>query len=481
MGKHAQTSTTAPVIQYGAEGSVLRNLPTRPAAAENLLKEAVWWIDASHQSASAQIVDNLGWGGPELSASVGSTGSPDSNDPLFLDWVGDNYVYLPGLTSNSLSVPDEDALDITGDIDIRVQVAMDNWTPAALSCLVGKRNTNTSTTTSYSFDVRAAGTLDFRWTDGGGTARLLTSSVVTGITDGAVKWVRAVFDADNGAGECQVLFYLSDDGVTWTQLGTTQVGNFGTSSIIVDTQRLDIGARSGAASAPTAGKFYRAIVKNGIDGPSVLDVDTSRITSGSDTSFTARTGQVVSINRSTSGRKSVAVTQPCWLFGTDDYLEVADNDLLDFGATDSFTVVAVVRQWATPSTDRLIWKGLNTTVPVWGLNITTNTEINLQLNEGTNYATANVSLTAGGISVAAGIVNRTSGVANAVVNNIYSTNKDIAAMGSLASSEVMRVGVAATGSNYADIEFVAAAVFRRALTSGEITAITSYFQNRIGA
>ena len=109
-------------------------------------------------------------------------------------------------------------------------------------------------------------------------------------------------------------------------------------------------------------RFYRAQVLDGIDGTTVLDVDTSVVTSGSDTSFPALTGQTVTINRSTSGRKAVAVTHPLWLFGTDDYMEVADNDLIDFGASDSFTVLAVVRQWATAVQSSPSW--LNVTLLV---------------------------------------------------------------------------------------------------------------------
>jgi hypothetical protein len=69
-----------------------------------------------------QVILNLGTGGSDLNGQNGSTSGADSNDARFLEWPGDNagnYVYLPGVASNYLSVPDEAALDITGDIDIR--------------------------------------------------------------------------------------------------------------------------------------------------------------------------------------------------------------------------------------------------------------------------------------------------------------------------------------------------------------------------
>jgi hypothetical protein len=412
-----------------------------------------------------QTIVNLGTGGAVLNGQNGSTTSADSNDALFLDWPGDNagnYVYLPGVSGNYLSVPDEAALDITGDIDIRVQVAMDDWTPGSISMLVGKAS-------SYLFMILSDGRFNV-WAYVPGFVGV-ASTVPTGLADGATSWVRVTISPSTG----QVKFYLSPDGVAWTQLGTTVA--IGTGSLTNSASDVQFGTTGGSYMA--AGKFYRAQILNGIDGTKVLDVDTSVLTSGAATSFTATTGQTVTINRSTSGRKSVAVVSPCWLFGTDDYMEVASQPLIDFGATDSFTMLAVVRQWNTPGTDRVLWKGLNTTGPLWGLNITSSTELNLQLTDGTNYTTGNVAITTGAISVLAGIVNRSTGIGNSIVNNAYSTNKDVSGMGSLANSEVMRVGVAATGANYADMELIAVAVFRRALTSTEITTISNYYQARL--
>ena len=125
-----------PAVQFGAAGSVLANLPTRVSPAENLLKTAVWWIDAAHPSASSQAITNLGWGGSTLNAQAGSGSGVDSNDPKYLSWEGENYVYLPGVAGNLMTVPDEASLDITGDIDLRVNLAMDDWTPASSSALL---------------------------------------------------------------------------------------------------------------------------------------------------------------------------------------------------------------------------------------------------------------------------------------------------------------------------------------------------------
>ena len=259
---------------------------------------------------------NGGAAGSLLPTTVGSSLAADSNDPKFLDHTGTNYVYLPGVGANNLSIPDSAALDITGDIDVRAQIAPDSWTNTGYQYIISKLQ---SAVWSYAFFFdTGSGKLYFRTSPNGSTLIDALSTVATGFAAGTTKWVRATRDVDNGAGGNTTTFYTSDDGVSWTQLGATVV-NAGTTSIFVGTQPVYIADPS---SSPLVAKVYRAQILNGIDGTTVLDVDTSVITTGAATSFTAVTGQTVTINRSTSGRKTVAVTQPTWLFGTDDYMEV---------------------------------------------------------------------------------------------------------------------------------------------------------------
>ncbi|MGI9143045.1 MAG: hypothetical protein ACR2IJ_07620, partial [Fluviibacter sp.] len=285
--------------------SVLRRLPlyTQSDAAERLLKQAVFWIDAAHSTASGQTITNLGWGGSALNATAGSTGSADSNDPKFLDWTGTNYVYFPGATGNYLSVPDAANLDITGDIDVRIQIAMDDWTPGANQSPIGKWNGPAGQRT-WRIDVTGAGYIQFIWSwDGTNSAIITSTDTVASLADGAIKWIRCTLDVDNGAVGNDVKFYTSDNGSTWTQLGNT-VTTAGVTSIYASTANVDMGAINAGALQQMAGKVYRAQVLNGIGGTVVLDVDTSQITSGSRTAFTALSGQTVTVTRATSGRKT---------------------------------------------------------------------------------------------------------------------------------------------------------------------------------
>ena len=57
---------------------------------------------------------------------------------LFKAHTGDNYVFLPGTASNTVSLADAAVLDLDGDFEIIARVRLDDWTPAATNTIVGK-------------------------------------------------------------------------------------------------------------------------------------------------------------------------------------------------------------------------------------------------------------------------------------------------------------------------------------------------------
>ena len=449
-------------------------------AAAQLLDDAVFWIDAQYATGS-QTVPNLGTGGSALNAQLGSTSGVDSNDPLYLDYSGTPYVYLPGVASNYLSVPDAAALDIVGDIDVRARIALDDWTPASAAAIVTKQNGQTNNR-SFLLQVNTDGTIGFNTSLDGINTVVATSTVATGFTDGTAHWIRVTLDVDNGASGATYTFYTSSDGVAWAALGTPYVYGH-VISIFNSDQPIRIGAYINGAGAELglfAGKVYRVDVLNGIDGTTVLDVDTSVIGSGAATTFTATTGQTVTVNRSTAGRKTACVVAPCWLFGTDDYMEVPDNALLDFGASDSFTVVAVVRQWAAPTANTpIVVKYDSVALNGWGLLQSDIWQGNaLANNAGYNALAASPASTAGVLSSYSAIFDQVTDAKRASLNGVAGSDVSISTVTSLANAATVRIGTNAANYPFADMEFVAAAVFRRALSATEIAAISTYYSTR---
>jgi hypothetical protein len=427
-----------------------------------------------------QTIINLGTGGAALNGRNGSTAGADSNDARFLDWPGDNagnYVYLPGDAGNLLSAPDEAALDITGDIDLRAYVAADGWA-SANQTLVAKF-TSTGNQQSYELRLASAGTIQMRWSENGSTILSATSTVATGLAAGSAKWVRATLDVDNGASGRDIQFFTSDDGVTWTQLGLT-VTQAGVTSIYSGTAVFTVGVQS-ATLARFTGKVYRAQVLNGIGGTVVMDVDTSVITSGSATSFTALTGQTVTINRSTAGRKTVAVVSPVWLFGTDDYMEVANSPLLNPLSGEDFTVFIVHRMPSVTNAQAMVGTRTISTAathPGWLIGTGTTAPFTY-VDDGTNIASRSLATqyTAGPLGVSGF---RLQGNDLGGFHNKAFTSLTSRPAGSQANTRPLRIGVRAdTLAAYADMELVSVAVFRRALSNAEINLVTDYYQARL--
>jgi len=211
------------------------------------------------------------------------------------------FILLRDISGHYATVPDSSALDIVGDIDIRCRIAMDDWTPSALMTLFSKWNA-TGNQRSYALDLNTNGTLSFFWTPDGSTSNSATSTVAPTVADGAVKWVRATLDVDNGASGRDIQFFTSDDGTTWTQLGTT-VTQAGTTSIYAGTASVTVGSTSNGGWSN--GAFYRAQILDGIAGTAVLDIDFASARVGLSSTFTAVSGQTVTLEPSTSSTKAV--------------------------------------------------------------------------------------------------------------------------------------------------------------------------------
>jgi hypothetical protein len=202
-----------------------------------------------------------------LTAQQRTDTSATNGTAAIFGYDGEDFLFLSGTSGDYASTPDAASLDIVGDIDLRVRVALDDWTPAAESTLIAKY-TATSDERSYALAVTTGGNLLLRWTEDGSTELTETSSAATGFTDGTTHWVRATLDVDDGASDAQATFYTSDDGVTWTQLGAVQAVG-ATTSIYASTAVLELGSQSAGTVNVSAGKIFQAAVLSGIAGSSV--------------------------------------------------------------------------------------------------------------------------------------------------------------------------------------------------------------------
>lgn len=174
------------------------------------------------------------------------------------------YVRFDGTTGNYASTPDSAGLSVTGDIDLRVKVALDNWTPATNQTILAKYDTGSSQRSYRLFVSGPTGAISFAFSTDGITPSTAISSWIPAYAPGTTKWIRVTRATATGI----ITFYDSDDGVTWTQrTAPTQA----TGAIFDSTAPATVGAFlvGGVSSEHIAGKVYYAEIRNGIAGTRV--------------------------------------------------------------------------------------------------------------------------------------------------------------------------------------------------------------------
>lgn len=197
------------------------------------------------------------------------------------------------LSSNFVSTPDTPALDITGDIDLRAHATLNSWASGAGQSLICKWNT-TGNQQSYDLQVTGTGNLQLRLSANGSAVTTATSSATLGSVSVAArqtKWVRATWRQSDG----RVQFFYSDDGASWTQLGTDQSAVI--ASIFSSSANLSVGCQAAGIAFPVSGQVWYADVRSGIDGSPVAIFDPSILEDLART-WTDSTGKVWTLTRS---------------------------------------------------------------------------------------------------------------------------------------------------------------------------------------
>jgi hypothetical protein len=304
-------------------------------------------------------------------------------------------------------------------------------------------------------------------TTGASAGAISYSSSATGFAANLKKWVRATLDVDTGASASLASFSSSDDGVTWSSLGTAAgaVASISTAT----SSLLRIGNALGD-SQPLVGKLYYAEVRNGINGTiaAKYSADLSGQTGYTDTANSTPW----TINRTTSGKKAALADRVGLLAGSDDYLEVPDHPALNFAAGEEFTVCALIRRFGTPASSQVIAaKKVNlTTSAGWSLHMDTSSQVVARVGDGSANISANTgALAAGALSFVALV--RKGGQLYAHLNGTTSAGT-ADTVGSSVNAEVLRVGrLSGAGTNYADFEIFAFAVFRAGLNDSQLARV----------
>lgn len=202
---------------------------------------------------------------------------------------------LPGTSTNYVATPDSAAASITGDIDLRIHCAADDWTPAESKGLISKYGGGGAR--SYRLHLETAGTLTLTIEASAVAARSATSSAAVGVSDGSPVWLRATWrNSDN-----RVQFFTSTDGSSWAQLGAD--GSIDQANIADRDVQLVIGSLSSVAFTANqfAGIIYYADIRAGIDGTIGAKFDPSAVViagTRNPTTLVSDTGETWTMNGS---------------------------------------------------------------------------------------------------------------------------------------------------------------------------------------
>ena len=204
--------------------------------------------------------------------------------------IGATSMLLPPDTISYATTPDTAALDITGDIDVRADITLENWGANIYQSIVSKWDE--AFNVSYRFAVSNASRLQFAFStngDGGGIFGAETTDAVFPDATGRLA-VRATVDVDNGAGGFVVTFYTAPSMAgPWSLVSSTTGAPVVT--FFSGTARLEVGGNSQGGATSINGKIHSVELRSGIGGSIVANPDFTAQPLGT-TSFTDSTGKV---------------------------------------------------------------------------------------------------------------------------------------------------------------------------------------------
>ena len=161
------------------------------------------------------------------------------------------------------------------------------------------------------------------------------------------------------------------------------------------------------------------------------------------------------------------------LLGTDDYMECQDaaqHGLLNFYGSQAFTVLTSTRRWATGTGLTFAKRAGATSGVGWDAYATGTTTV-FAVGDQNGFIPFNSNGTFSyGINTTQMCVR--SRLVRIVTGNTTATDV-VDTTTNLANSQNFRIGVRSDGLTFADMEFTAAAIWRRALTSREIAVINN--------
>lgn len=221
------------------------------------------------------------------------------------DGVGSVWAVATGAPTSYLSTPSSASYNITGDLDVRAEIAAASWTGGIVN--IANRYDATTNNRGWSLQTTPSGVPELYWSTDGTVVSFATCTAYLPAHAGQRIALRATLDVANAAGVYEVRFYtaLSADAAEdeWTLLGDPVIGTTST-SVFDPARQIEFGARSTSANPGVNGRLYRFQLRGSIGGTVLLDVDTALATIGAGT-FQDAGGHTWTANSVTFTRRHV--------------------------------------------------------------------------------------------------------------------------------------------------------------------------------
>ncbi|WP_431997793.1 hypothetical protein [Streptomyces fungicidicus] len=244
-----------------------------------------------------------------------------------------------GLNYGSLFANNNPVFNVTGDFDLRIDVALEDWSESQMLAL---RYQSTGDQRSWALEI-LNGTLTFMWSPNG----LLAARIVQAATEpvrgynGQRMALRVTLDINNGSGGYELRFWTGRtvNDTDWHLLGAPIVGT-GTTSVYAGTGYMEVGAGFDFNATPAGGSLNRMrgrayALQLRDSGTVKVDMSTASATVASG-SFVDATGVTWSRGGDAVwSRKHVRMTGevPAWpptrdVSGNDNYVSINPSGLL---------------------------------------------------------------------------------------------------------------------------------------------------------
>jgi hypothetical protein len=324
----ALTSSTAPfrVGEYGVGGQPLLGTISRAQIWDNGTAAGTAVVDADFRNATHKLTDTdtfVATSGQTITINGGATVYNPPIAPLH------GYLHLSGGAGNYASVPDAAALDVTGDLTLECDFLLAEFPPTTDRVLVAKYNTG-GNQRGYLFSAKSNGSLRLILSPDGiyDSNFDKSQSFASELIGGTRATVKAAWRQSDG----RLQFFIKGSDGSFTQVGADQ--NILAASISSVNQEVEIGSHNGGTTGigdPIS--VFGAKIYGSIDDTNkVLDVnfDTDPAHE-SNTSFTATSGQTVTIHQSTITGDRAKIVKNSEIFYD------GQNDEFNFSLSSTFT------------------------------------------------------------------------------------------------------------------------------------------------